>query len=176
MQGHFKHLCFKNFLIMSWGPNLVFVYLSNQGSKHLQLLHKCNSQSGSALGSHWASSLHSPPFVRVCFTPKHIIDLMGLCTSHLVVNNVRVATSSSYITLCFPFILLIFCTFTLLMFLLMVNISSSSSHENTIQENEKGLVENEKTMWTKASLSCHYEKSCPWKPHCYATHSPIQLL
>jgi hypothetical protein len=32
------------------------------------------------------------------------------------------------------------------MFLLMVNISSSSSHENTIQENEKGLVENEKTM------------------------------
>jgi hypothetical protein len=31
--------------------------------------------------------LHSPPFVKVCFTPKHIFDLMGLCTSHLVMNS-----------------------------------------------------------------------------------------
>jgi len=30
--------------------------------------------------------LHSPPFMRVCFTPKHILGLMGPCTSHLVVN------------------------------------------------------------------------------------------
>ncbi len=30
--------------------------------------------------------LHSPPFVRMCFTPKHIIGLIGLCILHLVVN------------------------------------------------------------------------------------------
>jgi hypothetical protein len=30
--------------------------------------------------------LHSPPFVKVCFTPKHILCLMGHCTSHLVVD------------------------------------------------------------------------------------------
>ncbi len=30
--------------------------------------------------------LHSPPFVRVCFTPKHTFGLMDPCTSHFVVN------------------------------------------------------------------------------------------
>jgi hypothetical protein len=31
--------------------------------------------------------LYSPPFVKVCFTPKHILDLMGPWTSHLVANQ-----------------------------------------------------------------------------------------
>jgi hypothetical protein len=43
--------------MVSWGPNFVLVYLSNQGFEHLHLLHECNSQSGSALGCDWASSL-----------------------------------------------------------------------------------------------------------------------
>ncbi len=30
--------------------------------------------------------LHSPPFVKVCFTPKHTLGLMGPCNSHLVTN------------------------------------------------------------------------------------------
>jgi hypothetical protein len=30
--------------------------------------------------------LHSPPFVKVCFTPKHFFALMGPWTSHLVTN------------------------------------------------------------------------------------------
>jgi hypothetical protein len=30
--------------------------------------------------------LHFPSFVKVCFTPKHTLDLMGLCTSHLIAN------------------------------------------------------------------------------------------
>jgi len=30
--------------------------------------------------------LHSPPFVRVCFRPKHIFGFMGPCTSHLIMN------------------------------------------------------------------------------------------
>jgi hypothetical protein len=30
--------------------------------------------------------LHSPPFVKMCFTPKHTLDLMDLCISHLVTN------------------------------------------------------------------------------------------
>jgi hypothetical protein len=37
-----------------------------------------------SLGFH---PLHSLAFVKVCFTPKHIISLMGLCTSHLVANT-----------------------------------------------------------------------------------------
>jgi hypothetical protein len=30
--------------------------------------------------------LYSPPFMRMCFTPKHNFGLMGPCTSHFVVN------------------------------------------------------------------------------------------
>jgi hypothetical protein len=30
--------------------------------------------------------LQFPPFVKVCFTPKHTLGLMGLCISHLVTN------------------------------------------------------------------------------------------
>jgi len=30
--------------------------------------------------------LHSPPFVKVCFTPKHTLGLIGPCTSDLVTN------------------------------------------------------------------------------------------
>jgi len=32
--------------------------------------------------------LHSPPFLRVCLTPKHNFGLMGLCISHLVTNPI----------------------------------------------------------------------------------------
>jgi hypothetical protein len=31
--------------------------------------------------------LYYPPIVRVCFTPKHNLDLMGPWTSHLVANQ-----------------------------------------------------------------------------------------
>jgi hypothetical protein len=92
----------QEFPMVSWGPNLVLVCLFNQGCEHSQLPHKCNSQSGSALGSYWVSSLaFSPPFVRVCFTPKHIFSLMGPYTSHFVMNpmlrlwNQRPCTSTS---------------------------------------------------------------------------------
>jgi len=30
--------------------------------------------------------LHFTPFVKVCFTCKHILDLMGPCISHLIAN------------------------------------------------------------------------------------------
>jgi hypothetical protein len=30
--------------------------------------------------------LHSFTFVKVCFTHKHTLGLMGLCTTHLVTN------------------------------------------------------------------------------------------
>ncbi len=32
--------------------------------------------------------LHSPTFVRMHFTPKHIFCLMGACLSHLVANPI----------------------------------------------------------------------------------------
>jgi hypothetical protein len=31
--------------------------------------------------------LHFPPFVRVCFTPKHNLGFMGHCTSHFIANS-----------------------------------------------------------------------------------------
>jgi hypothetical protein len=57
----------RNLLMVSWGPNLVLVCLSNQGSKHSQLLHECNSQSGSALGSYWVPSLAFSPIFESVF-------------------------------------------------------------------------------------------------------------
>jgi hypothetical protein len=86
MQGHFKHIRFKNFLMVSWEPNLVVVYLSNQGSEHSQLCTSVTLKVGMHLGIIGFHLLHSPSFMKVCFTPKHIIDLMGPCNSHLVVN------------------------------------------------------------------------------------------
>jgi hypothetical protein len=52
----------------------------------------CNSRMNASpkmgvhLGVIGLHPLHSPPFVKVCFTPKHIFYHMGPCTSHLVVN------------------------------------------------------------------------------------------
>jgi hypothetical protein len=37
MRQHFKYLCFKTFLMVSWGRNWMLLCLSNQGSEHLQL-------------------------------------------------------------------------------------------------------------------------------------------
>jgi len=69
------------------GFNLMFVCLSNQGFKHLGLPHKCNFQSGSALGNHWVPSLaFSPICESVIHTQTHSLGLMGPCTSHLVTN------------------------------------------------------------------------------------------
>jgi hypothetical protein len=72
MQGHFNHLCFKNFLMVSWGPNLTFFFLFNQGFKHSQLPHECNSQNGSALKNHWASSFALSP---ICECVSHLNTL-----------------------------------------------------------------------------------------------------
>jgi hypothetical protein len=77
MQGNFKLLHFKKFSMVSCGPNWVFFCLFNQGFEHLKLLHKCNSQSGSAFKNHWAPYLHPPSFVKMCFTPEHIFLTHG---------------------------------------------------------------------------------------------------
>jgi hypothetical protein len=58
-------------------------------TKALNILnsHTCvTPKMGGARGSHWASSLAFSPIVKVCFTPKHILRLMGPCSSHLIVN------------------------------------------------------------------------------------------
>jgi hypothetical protein len=87
MRGHFKHPHSKNFLMVFWGPNLVLVCLFNQGSKHLRLPHKCNSQSGSAFKSHWAPSLAFSPICECFFhTQTHSLGFMGFCTPHIVAN------------------------------------------------------------------------------------------
>ncbi len=67
ISGNFKHLPFKAFLMVPQKPSLMFFFPSNQGFEHSQLLHKCNSQSGNGLGSHWASSL-AFPLVYLCIT------------------------------------------------------------------------------------------------------------
>jgi hypothetical protein len=55
--------------LVFWGPNLVMCCIFNQSFEHSKLLHKCNSQSGNALGSHWVPSfVHSP----ICESVFHI--------------------------------------------------------------------------------------------------------
>jgi hypothetical protein len=46
---------FKTFIMVSWGPNLVFICLSNQGYEHLQLPHECNSEMGVVATPLWPS-------------------------------------------------------------------------------------------------------------------------
>ncbi len=41
---------------------------------------------GVLLGGIGLHPLHFPPFVKMCFTSKHTISLMGPCTSHLIAN------------------------------------------------------------------------------------------
>jgi hypothetical protein len=41
---------------------------------------------GMHLGVIGFQPLHSPPFARVCFTPKHTLDLTGLYILHFVAN------------------------------------------------------------------------------------------
>jgi hypothetical protein len=87
MERHFKHLHIEMFPMVSWLPNLVVVFLFNQGFEHLGLPHECNSQCGSALGNHWAPSLaHSPICESVFHSWTHSLGLMGLCNPHVVAN------------------------------------------------------------------------------------------
>jgi hypothetical protein len=57
-----------------------------------KVMNICNSctnvtpKVGVHLGVIGVHPLHFPPFVRVCFTPKHTLGLMGPCTSHLVAD------------------------------------------------------------------------------------------
>ncbi len=54
---------------------------------HLGLLHKCNSQSGSALGSHWIQSLTLCPACEGVFHSRtKSLGLMCLCIPHIIVN------------------------------------------------------------------------------------------
>jgi hypothetical protein len=70
----------------SWGPNLAFVCLSTKALNihnfHMSVTFKVGVHLG-VIGFH---PLHIPPFVKVCFTPKHTLGLMGPCTSHLITN------------------------------------------------------------------------------------------
>ncbi len=86
MRGHFKHLHFKTFLMVSWGSIWCLFAFS---TKVLNIYNSCTSATpkmGVHLGIIGFHPLHFPPFVKVCFTSKHILGLMGFCTSHLVVN------------------------------------------------------------------------------------------
>jgi len=57
MRGHFRHLHFDTFPMVSWGANFMFVCLFNQCFEYLGFSHECSSQSESGLGSHWVQSL-----------------------------------------------------------------------------------------------------------------------
>jgi hypothetical protein len=58
-------------------------------TKALNICNSCTSATlkvGVHLGVIGLHPLHYPPFVRVCFTPKHTFGFMGPCTSHFVTN------------------------------------------------------------------------------------------
>jgi hypothetical protein len=71
MWGHFRHLNFRTFPVVSWRPNLCLFAFSTK------VLNIWNTQTSATpkvgvhlrvIGLHF---VHSTPFVRVCFTPKH---------------------------------------------------------------------------------------------------------
>jgi hypothetical protein len=73
MQWHFKHLCFKTLLMVSWG--LIWC-LFDILIKVLNVHNFCMGaipKVGVHLGVIGLHPLHFPPFLRVCFTPKHIL-------------------------------------------------------------------------------------------------------
>jgi hypothetical protein len=78
--------------MVSWGPNLVFPF----PTKGLNICNSCTSATpkvGVHLGVIGFHPLHFRPFVRICFTPKHIFWLHGplhFTLSHEL--NVRVVT------------------------------------------------------------------------------------
>jgi hypothetical protein len=76
--------------VFQWYPRapIDVLFFFNQGSKHSRLPHECNSQSGSALGSHWTASLAFSPICQNVFHfLTHFFGLKGLCIPHLVANS-----------------------------------------------------------------------------------------
>ncbi len=89
MQGHFKHLNFEAFPMVSWRGNFMFVFLFNQGSKYLRLSYECNSQCKSAFRNHWAQFLAlSPTCESVLHSWTHSFGITCPCTPHLTVNPI----------------------------------------------------------------------------------------
>ncbi len=84
MRRHLKNLCFKTFLMVSWGAYFVFFTLP---TRVLNIHNSCKNaiiKMGVHLGVTGLHPLHSPSFVRVCFTPKHTLTFMGPWTSLLI--------------------------------------------------------------------------------------------
>jgi hypothetical protein len=72
--------------MMSYECIFVFFCLSNQNFEHSWLLHKCNSQSGNAIG-HCAPSIALSPICESVFRCEtHSLGLMGPCIPHLITN------------------------------------------------------------------------------------------
>jgi len=65
----------------------VLVYLLNQDSENSKVPHECDSQSGSALGNHWALVFALSPICENVFhTQTHSLGPMSPCTPHLIAN------------------------------------------------------------------------------------------
>ncbi len=83
---HFRHLHFKIFPngVVEAQFGIFFVF----STKHLNIWDfRIDSQNGSALGNHWVPSFVLSPICKNVFhnwTPS--LDLMGLCTLHLITN------------------------------------------------------------------------------------------
>ncbi len=79
MWGHYKHLRFKTFLMVSpTSPTKVL----NIRNFHMSAIPKMGVQ----LGVIKLHPLHSSPFVKVCFTRKH--TFLTSCTSHSMLKCV----------------------------------------------------------------------------------------
>jgi hypothetical protein len=86
MRGYFKNLRFQ---IFYWYPGspiwCLFTFptnVMNIHNSHTNVTPKVRLHLR-IIGLH---PLHSPPFVIVCFTLKHIFNLMGPCNSHFIVD------------------------------------------------------------------------------------------
>jgi hypothetical protein len=88
MRWHLKHLHFRTFLMVSWVPIwCLFMFLTKASNIHNSRT-SATPKVGIHLGVIRIQPLCSFAFVRMFFTRKQIFGLMGLCTSHLVLNPI----------------------------------------------------------------------------------------
>jgi hypothetical protein len=89
-KGTLSIYIFKKFQWYHGGP---IWCLFDFSTKALNIRDSCTSVN--ALRNHWVEFLHSPPFVRMCFTPKHNILALWDFTLYTVScePNVKVATT-----------------------------------------------------------------------------------
>jgi hypothetical protein len=84
MQGQFKHLGLSNGILEAQF-GIFFAFPTKVLNIHNSYT-SATPKVGVHLGVIRLHPLHSPPFVKMCFTPNHTFGLMGVYISHFATN------------------------------------------------------------------------------------------